>query len=83
MLRNYKTPYCQPCSEHAIRTVQADGGRGVEIQLYHQLIVNAADDKLVEVFRKTRPSIASKEIGLEVNAEKMNYTVMPPDQNSR
>ena len=34
------------------------------------------------LYRNTRTAVAIKENGLEVNAEKTNYTVMSPDHNS-
>jgi hypothetical protein len=73
--------------EYAIRKVEANK-EGLKINGTHQLLVYADDvNKLggsIHTIRKNTEAllIASKEIGLEVNAEKTKYMVMSRDQNA-
>jgi hypothetical protein len=73
--------------EYAIRRVQANQ-EGLKLNGTHQLLVYADD---VKILSKSVPAIkkntealvvASKEIGLEVNAEKTKYMVMSRNQNA-
>jgi len=54
----------------------------------HQLLVNADDDGIlggsVHTIKENAEAmvVASKEIGLEVNADKTTYMVMSRDQNA-
>jgi sorting nexin-29 len=74
-------------SEYAIRKVQANK-EGSKLNGTHQLLVYADDVNIlggsIHTIRKNTEVllIASKEIGLEVNAEKTKYMVMPRDQNA-
>jgi hypothetical protein len=74
--------------EYAIRKVQADQ-EGLKLNGTHQLLVCADDDDIlggsIHTVRKNKEAlvIASKEISLEVNAEKTKYMVMFQDQNAR
>jgi hypothetical protein len=67
--------------EYAIRRVQADQ-EGLKLNGTHQLLVYADDVNIlggsIHIIRKNTEAlvIASKEIGLEVNAEKTKYIVM-------
>ena len=62
--------------------------KGPTINGTHQLLVYADDVNIlggsIHTIRKNTEAliIASKEIGLEVNAEKTNYMVMSRDQNA-
>jgi sorting nexin-29 len=73
--------------EHAIRKVQANK-EGLKLIGTHQLLVYADDINIlggiIHTIRKNIEAllIASKEIGLEVNAEKTKYLVMSRDQNA-
>jgi hypothetical protein len=73
--------------EYAIRRVQANQ-KGLKSNGTHQLLVYADDDIIlggsIHTIRKNTEAllIASKEIGLEVNAEKTKYMVMSRDQNA-
>jgi hypothetical protein len=73
--------------EYAIMRVQANQG-GLKWNGTHQLLVYAADVNILGVsiytIRKNTDalSIASKEIGLEVNNERTKYVVMSRDQNA-
>jgi hypothetical protein len=71
-------------SECAIRRVQTNQ-KGLKLNGTHQLVVNADDVNILggslHTIRKNTEAllIASKEIGLEVNAEKTKYMVMSQD----
>jgi hypothetical protein len=73
--------------EYAITRVQANQ-EGLKLNGTHQLLVYADDVNIlggsVHVIKKNKESlvVASKEIGLEVNAEKTKYMVMSRDQNA-
>jgi hypothetical protein len=73
--------------EYTIRRVQANQ-EGLKLNGPHQLLVFADDvNKLggsVHAIKKNTEAlvVASKEIGLEVNAEKTKYTVMSRNQNA-
>jgi hypothetical protein len=76
--------------EYDIRRVQANQ-KGLKLNGTHQLLVYADDVNIlgrsIHTIRKNTEALLSpsKEIGLEVNAEKTKYThmVMSQDQNSR
>jgi hypothetical protein len=67
--------------EYAIRRVQANQ-EGLKLNGTHQLLVYADDDNIlggsVHAIKKNTEAlvVASKKIGLEVNAEKTKYKVM-------
>jgi hypothetical protein len=73
--------------EYAIRKLQANKD-GLKLNDTHQLSVYADDVNIlggsIHTSRKNREAllIASKKIGLEVNAEKTKYMVMSRDQNA-
>jgi hypothetical protein len=73
--------------EYAIRRVQANQ-KGLKLNRTHQLLVYADDVNIlgesVHTVKKNIEAlvVASKEIGLEVNAEKTKYMVMFRDQNA-
>jgi hypothetical protein len=70
--------------EYAIRRVQANQ-EGLKLNGTHQLLVYADDVNILGgSIRKNTEAllIASKQIGLEVNAEKTKYMVMSQDQNA-
>jgi hypothetical protein len=72
--------------EYAIRRVQANQ-EGLKVNGTHQLLVYADDVNLLggsihAIKKNTQASVvASKETGLEVNAEKTKYMVMSRDQH--
>jgi hypothetical protein len=72
--------------EYAIRRVQANQ-EGLKLNGTHQLLVYADDINIlggsVHAIKKNAKAlvVASKEIGLEVNAEKTKYMVMSRVQN--
>jgi hypothetical protein len=73
--------------EHAIRRVQANQ-EGLKLNGTHQLLVYADDINIlggsIHAIKKNTEAlvVASKEIGLEVNAEKTKYMVMSHNQNA-
>jgi len=73
--------------EYAIRRVQAHQG-GLKLNGTHQVLVYADDIIIlkgnVHTIKKKAEAlvVASKETGLEVNADKAKYMVMPRDQNT-
>jgi hypothetical protein len=74
--------------EYAIRRDQANQ-EGLKLNGTHQLLAYADDVNIlgrsIHSIKKNAEGlvIASKEIGLEVNAEKTKYTVMSQNQNAR
>jgi sorting nexin-29 len=72
--------------EYAIRRVQANQ-EGLKLNSTHQLLIYADDVNILgrsihSIKKNTDLVIASKEIGLEVNAEKTKYMVMSQNQNA-
>jgi hypothetical protein len=72
--------------EYAIRRVQANQ-EGLKLNGTHQLLVYAGDNILSRSIHSIKENaenlvITSKEIGLEVNAEKTKYVVMSQNQNA-
>jgi hypothetical protein len=72
--------------EYAIRRVQANQ-EGFKLNGIHQLVVYADDINImggsVHAIKNTEAVVvASKEIGLEVNAEKTKYMAMSGDRNA-
>ena len=73
---------------YAIRRVQ-ENQDGLKLNGAHQLLVYADDvniwSRSVHTVRKDIEAlvVVSKEIGLEVNADKTKYMVIYPDQNAR
>ena len=70
--------------ESAVRWVQANQ---TEIKWYTSVLIYAHDNIFGEIIYTVRKNtetlvMVSKEIGLEVNAEKTKYTVMSRDQNA-
>ena len=74
--------------QYAIRRVQVKKD-GLKLNGTHQLLVYADDVNIlggsVHTVKKNTEALiaASKEIGLQVNADKIKYMVMSPDQNAR
>jgi hypothetical protein len=73
--------------EYAIRRIQANQ-EGLKLNGTHNLLVYADNVNIlngsIHTIRKNTETLlrASKEIGLEVNAEKSKYVVMSRDQNA-
>jgi len=73
--------------EYAIRRVQINQD-GLKLNGTHQLLVYADDVNILggstHTIKKNAKAliVASKEIGLEVNADKTKYMVMSQDQNA-
>ena len=72
--------------EYAIRRVQVNQD-GLKLNGGHQLLVNADVNILggsVHTIKKNAEAlvVSSKEIGLEVNADRTKYMVMSRDQNA-
>jgi len=73
--------------EHTIRRVQVNQD-GLKLNGAHQLLVYADDVNIlggsVHTVKKNAEAliVASKEIGLEVNADKTKYMIMSRDQNA-
>jgi hypothetical protein len=73
--------------EHAIRRIQANQ-EGFKLNGTHQRLVYADNVNIlggcIHAIKKNTVAlvVASKEIGLEVNAEKTKYMVMSGDQNA-
>jgi hypothetical protein len=74
--------------EYDIRRIQAKQD-GLKLQSTHQFLVYADDVNIlgrsIHTIKKNTHALvaASKETGLEVNADKTKYGVMSPDQNAR
>jgi hypothetical protein len=71
--------------EYAIRRVQANQ-EGLKLNGTHQLLVYADDVNILggsthSLKKNADLMIASKETGLEVNAEETKYTIMSRNQN--
>jgi hypothetical protein len=73
--------------EYAIRRVQANQ-KGLKLNGTHQLVVYGDDGNMlgrsIHAIKKNAEAllVASKEIGLEVHAEKTKYMVMSGDHNA-
>ena len=73
--------------EYTIRRAQVIQD-GLKLNSTHQLLVHADDVNIlggsVHTIKKKAEAlvVSSKEIGLEVNADKTKYMVMSPDQNA-
>ena len=73
--------------EYAIRRVQVNQD-GLKLNGTHQLLVYADDVNIlggsVHTVKENAEAlvVATKEIGLEVNADKTKYTIMSRDQNT-
>jgi hypothetical protein len=73
--------------EYAIRRVQTNQ-KGLKLNGTHQLLLYADDVNIlgrnIHSVKKNTDAllVASKEIGLEVNAEKTKYVVMACDQSA-
>jgi hypothetical protein len=78
---------CNFALEYAIRRVQVNQG-GLELNGTHQLLVDAEDVNTsiqggsLHTITKNGRLVASKRIGLEVNADKSKHMVMYRDQNA-
>ena len=74
--------------EHVIRRVQVNQN-GLKLNGTHRLLVYADDVNIlggsVHAIKENAEALilASKEIGLEINADKTKYMVMSRDQNFR
>jgi len=74
-------------SDYAIRRVQVNQD-GLKLNVTHQLLVYSDDVNIlggsVHTVKKNREAllVGSKEIGLEVNADKTKYMIMSRDQNA-
>ena len=78
-------------SEYAISSVHSDNPGGLKFNDTHQFPVHPVDVNIlggsihIHTIKKNTEAllVASKEIVLEVNAEKTKYTVMCRDENAR
>jgi len=74
-------------SDYAIRRVQVNQD-GLKLNVTHQLLVYSDDVNIlggsVHTVKKNREAllVGSKEIGLEVNADKIKYMIMSRGQNA-
>jgi hypothetical protein len=73
--------------EYAVRRIQVNQD-GLKLNCTHQLLVYADDVNIlgrsIYTIKKNKEALlfVSKETGLEINADKTKYMVMPQDQNA-